>query len=158
MEKVTTDDVIQKIIEMTDGMAKLFRIWDNPAPNVRYESQEIKEDVEEYDFTIMVSNFSTTDKKSQVAVIPKGCSGTIQNCGTINGRASIAYRHLTLGASDKGKFTVGGGMYFNDLVNSSANDYCIPQTMYGVKIIPGGGKLANALRRFFERGGVRYGK
>ena len=158
MKEIAVDDVVQKVIEMTDGMVKLFKIWEPPAPNSSYESQEIKKNVEGYDFIIMTSNLSATDKKTQAALIPKGCSGTIQNHGTINGRASTTYRHVTLSAGNKGMLTVGGGMYFNDVVNSSSPNYCIPQTMYGLKIIPGGGKLANALRRLLKRGGLCYGR
>lgn len=130
-------DVANYVKELNKVQIK--QVWENPSPNSTFLSQEIPYDIDttDCDWIVMIVRLKAgtdTESIAESAVIFRaGFNGELSISGTISSRRGTAVRVATYGANNPKRYTIGGGLYFNDLVNTNDNDVCIPVVMYVVK-------------------------
>lgn len=134
-----SNQALQNLILMNRKKIKIEKVWQNASLNSKFVSQEIPCDIDitDCDWVVMIVRLKTgTDNESiaeNAVIFRAGVNGYVSISGSISGRQGTATRTATFGANNPKRYTIGGGLYFNDIVNSRDNDVCIPVVVYKVK-------------------------
>lgn len=121
------------------GTVTIKKVWVNASPNSKFVSQEIPSDVDttDDDWVVMIVRLKAGSDAESIAenavIFRAGANGTLSMSGTISNRRGTVIRTATFGANNPKRYTIGGGLYFNDQANTNDNDVCIPVAMYIVK-------------------------
>lgn len=121
------------------GGVQIKKVWTNDSPNSKFESREIPHDIDttDCDWVVMIVRLKAGADAESIAenavIFRAGSNGELSISGTISGRRGTAIRTASFGANNPKRYTIGGGVYFNDLVNTNDNDVCIPVAMYEAK-------------------------
>lgn len=117
------------------GHMEMELLWENASPTSTFTAQEIPADVDpdEYDGVIVVVRLDVSGTTQVGIYFDSGDNGLLYTAGWFGDRAGVAYRSFTYEKNTAKRYTVSGGTYFNDLVNTTSNSYCIPLRIYGIK-------------------------
>ncbi len=134
-----SNQALQNLILMNRKKIKIKKVWQNASPSSKFLSQEIPHDIDttDCDWVVMIVRLKTGADAESIAenavIFRAETNGELSISGTISGRRGTATRTASFGANNPKRYTIGGGVYFNDLVNTNDNDVCIPVVMYEVK-------------------------
>lgn len=130
---------IREIMVALDSKPTITLVWENPAPNTKFESKEIPYDVSSDcdGIAILVKLKTGTDREAiseSMCYFTARGNGDLSITGNLAGRRGTAYRLAIYGANTVTRYTISSGTYFNDLVNTNDNDVCIPLKMYEIRV------------------------
>lgn len=123
---------LQNLLTQGCKKAEVKKVWENASPTSTYPKQEILHDIDSAcDAVSIICRLSTTNPIEHVSTFRKGQTGELSVTGWYSDRLTTAQRNVAYGTNKR--YTVSGGVYFNDLVNTSSSDVCIPLAMYEIK-------------------------
>ena len=123
---------LQNLLAMSGKKAEIKKVWENASPTSSYPKQEIPHDIDSAcDAVSIICRLSTTNPIERVSTFRRGQTGELSVTGLYGDRLTTAQRNVAYGTNKR--YTVSGGVYFNDLVNRNSEDVCIPLAMYEIK-------------------------
>ncbi len=123
---------LQNLLTQGHKKVEIKKVWENASPASAYPKQEIPHDIDPACNAVsIVCRLSTTNPIERVSTFRRGQTGELSVTGWYNDRLTTAQRNMGYGTNKR--YTVSGGVYFNDLVNTSSSDVCIPLELHEIK-------------------------
>ena len=132
---MNSDGSLKQVAVEDAGLMRMELLWENASPTSAFAAQEIPIDVDpnDYDGVIAVVRLDVSGTTQVGIYFDSGTNGLAYTAGWYGDRAGVTYRSFTYEKTTAKRYTVSGGTYFNDLVNTTSNSYCIPYRIYGIK-------------------------
>lgn len=131
----TAQAAIVEVNAKTSGLTRMTKLWENPAPTAGFAAQTITLNSADYDYLMIVCSHSTSYPNRQTStIVQKGYTATCALLSATGGGVQansriFTYSNDTTYSVATGQTATGAGSY------STADTLCVPQVIYGIKII-----------------------
>lgn len=125
---------IKEVNAKTSGLTRMTKLWENPSPTASFSAQDITFASDDYDFYIFQVKGNKADSGTTSLILARSqYMNLLLTVTQASGGALTMSRAITDGTGTLSiaiaSYSIGTG------ARQTSTDYCIPITIYGIKII-----------------------